>query len=80
MKVVLIISRTCMVSFRVRIRYWLRGNVIPLVAGAVVGRAATAVRAPRRLVPAVSGRFSTNTGHSGRGGLQVTATSHQRSK
>jgi hypothetical protein len=39
--------------------------MIPMVAGAVVGQVATAARAPRRSVPAVSGRLSNNTGCSG---------------
>jgi hypothetical protein len=54
--------------------------VIPLVAGAVVGRAAAAARAPQQPVPAVSGPLSTNTGRSGRGGPRVTTTGHRRSK
>jgi hypothetical protein len=54
--------------------------VIPLVVGAVVGRAAAAAKAPRRPVPVLSGRLSTNTGRSGRGGPRVTTTDHRRSK
>jgi hypothetical protein len=61
-------------------KYWLRGDVIPLVVGAVVGQAARTARAPRQPVPAVSGQFSTNTGHSGRGGPRASITDHGFSK